>query len=404
MKINSADVTLCHYSDHLSAQLSANPLAAVRSGVLGLVHDALLTRTPWLADALTDGATELLAALGIATVYEVPAALTGRPGRPAARLLQAVRHPDLVRALGDGLAQLRCDYGLDPGPLERVGRWGPSSGDPGAVVALLADDRAARGDLAERLRVRALEILGLWRAGGIQLEPGMPRMDGRTLAVASRVWQVPLVDGEMAPEPTAAAALYANRLGRSAAAVAFARLNGALRSAAPDVAVTEPLALLVAVGESICSAWMGVEECKVARAGGLPVRVRSGEPLSAAFVAVPDWWPVFSAWGSSERRAAVGIPTAWKLSSVEADVLVWVLCEVAAMLAVAASAVPVAGRGLAPLDWRGHVAARAPQWDAGAASVWALMQRGRKPHVRTERPVGGLPALADVAAWPWRPV
>lgn len=392
-------MTLGHYGDNLAALLHGSPYTAARYGVLGFVHDALTEQTPWFATAIEQAAAKLLAELGVPTVYDVPRALFEREGRPPARITEALRSPDMVEALTDGLFQLGYADLSD-----QVALWSAASAVAGGPLA--EEGRATRWELLEQLLTRAEEILVKWRQMGVRLAPEEARVDGRTLAVAARVWQIPLINGEMAAAPTATAALYPNRLGRSAAVVAHSRINDALRSTAPDAAVTEPLALLVAIGESITTVNMNRKDMGLASKGGLKVSVRNGRALSDMSLSPHAWWPVFSAWGSSERRKEIVVPTAWRLTPAQADVLVWLLCRVAAQLAVAASAPPAVARVLAPFDWAGHVAAKTPEWAVGVESVWALMQRGRKPSVRSvmpQTPGALLPPLGEVASWPWRP-
>jgi hypothetical protein len=140
----------------------------------------------------------------------------------------------------------------------------------------------------------------------------------------------------------------------------------------------------------------------MAMSGELPLQVRCGMPVSDVMVDVHGWWSIFSAWGSSARRGAVAIPTAWRLSPAQADVVMWSLCGVAVRLALAASAPSVLARSMRPFDWSAHVVARSPEWLAGAGSVWSLMQRGRAPKDRTVMPEGLLPSLSDASSWPWR--
>lgn len=393
--------TLSRHDTNLAALLYGSPYTAARYGVLGFVHDALTEQAPWFATAIEAAAARLLAELDVATVYDVPRALFEREGRPPARVTEALRCAEMVEALRDGLWQLGYADLSD-----RVTAWNAAVFDTSAAVALTGEGLAVRRELLERLLDRAQEILLKWYELDVRLSAKESRVDGRTLAVAARVWQIPLVNGEMTPAPRAAAALYANRLGRSVAAVAHSRLNDALCSTAPDVAVTEPLALLVAIGESITTARMSQSDMTLSSKGGLRVSVRNGKSLSDASLSPHAWWPVFSAWGSSERRREIVVPTAWKLTCAEADVLLWLLCRVTAQLAVVASAPQRVAISVAPFDWAGHVETKAPQWAAGVESVWSLMQRGRKPPQRTEVPATPgalLPRLGDVDSWPWRP-
>jgi hypothetical protein len=393
-------LTLSHLDEHLGALLASSPVTAARHGLLGLVHDALLEDTAFLADVLTDGASDVLAELGVATVYDVPAALRAREGRPPTRIVSALRSPAMVDALH------RCLFQVSGGNADVSAlalQWGPLSDEPASVVPLRRDDLAARTELVDQLRVRTTEIIAGWRQAQMGLARGGRAMDGRTLATAARVWQIPLVTGAL-PEvaPTATAALYPNRLGRSAAAVVFSRINAAIDAYVGgfDVsAIFEPLALLVAIGEAISVSAFTDAHRTLAMKGGLPVRVRCGEPLTDMALDVHSWWPVFSSWGSSARRDAVAIPTAWRLSTAEADVLVWALCSVAVRLAVASTAPRSSSLSF---DWPAHVAEKLPQWEAGAASLWSLMQRGRRVEKRTEWPATIFPVAKDASTWPWR--
>jgi hypothetical protein len=400
VKINMA---LSRYEQNLGALMAAAPVTAVRHGLLGFVHDAVAESAPWMAEDLELAAVPLCAELDVPSLYDVPLAMHSKQGRPSNRVLTSVTTPEMVEALVVSLNQLGYSRARD-----LAIRWGPRSGALDAVVPLLTDDVAARRELVDALRLRAVEILDGWGAYGLHLAPEETFVDGRTMMVAARVWQVPTLTGSMGPIPVAAAALYPNRLGRSAGAVACSKINGALRTKVPPELVQEALALLVAIGESITTEEMSKSDMAAARKGSLPVRVRLGEPLSAMSTNVHSWWPVFSAWGSSERRekiqkSIIALPTAWKLSTAEADVLLWALTRVGAFLGVAASFAKH-GVYVNEPDWGAHVESEFPTWDAGARSVWSLMQRGRRAPLRTDMPDGGLPRLDVASAWPWRAV
>lgn len=387
------------YSGGLGALLALSPIRAARGGVLSFIRGALTEQTPFLAARIDTEAHALTSVLGVETVRDVPEGLANLPGRPPARVSAALRSPGLVEALCMGLDQL----GL-PELRELVSQWGPTEGGELGAVPLRAQGLVERTELVDALRERAVQILAAWGEMSLEIGPDGLRVDGRTLATASRVWQVPVLTGSMQPAPTAAAALYPNRLGRSAAAVAFAKVNEALLSEAPVDAFAPSLALLVALGEAITPVDPDDEATRVrAERGALPVTVRLHAPVRGMACDVHAWWPFFASWGASERRVAIALPTAWKLSTAEADVILWTLTRAASSLAVAAAAPRRRGRSVTPFDWGAHVAREAPIWEAGASSVCGLMQRGRLPQLRTEMPAGPLPSIHEPDAWPWRP-
>lgn len=377
------NITESDYSGSLGALLALSPIRAARGGALGFIRGALTGQTPFLADRIDHAASPLAEVLNVETVRDVPDGLAKLPGRPPARVSAALRSPELR---------------------ELVAQWGPQDTDELATVPLRAQGLAERGELVDALRERAVQILEAWSESSLEIGPGDLRVDGRTLATAARVWQIPILTGSMQSVPTAAAALYPNRLGRSAAAVAFAKINEALSSEAPIAAIAPSLALLVALGEAITPVDPDDEATRVrSDKGELAATVRLHGPVRGMACDVHAWWPFFASWGASERRVAIALPTAWKLSTVEADVIVWTLTRVAASLAVAASAPRRRGRLMVPFDWAAHVAREAPIWESGAASVCGLMQRGRLPQLRTEMPAGPLPSIYEPDAWPWRP-
>jgi hypothetical protein len=382
----------------LAALVGHSPVRAARGGVLSFVSGALADQTPWLTERIHEAAGPLLTELGVETVHDVPSGLAKLEGRPPLRVVSALRSPEMVEALCAGLYQLGFQDLMN-----QLAQWGPQGDGPLATVPLRPADTRVRSELVDRLRGRAVEIMQWWVSAKVELTTSDLRVDGRTLTTAARVWQVPQLTGSMLPPPSAAAALYANRIGRSAAAVAFSKINKAILSHAPDSAVGEPLALLVALGEAITAENLDDERTRVQVARGtLPVQVRSGEPVGVMARDVQGWWPMFSAWGSSERRGAISLPTAWKLSTAESDVVVWLLIRIAVSLALAASAPSRAVRLASPFPWSDHVAQEGPAWELGATSVWTLMQRGRLPQLRTAMPEGGLPSVFDAKAWPWR--
>jgi hypothetical protein len=393
------NITDSDYSRSLGALLAMSPVRAARGGALGVIRGAVAEQTPFLAERIEASAAGLTAALSAESVFDVPDRLARLSGRPPVAVTAALRSPEMVEALCMGLDQLGF-----PELRELVEQWGPQEGGELAAVPLRPQGLIERAKLIDGLRERAVQILTAWGEASLEIGLGDLRMDGRTLATASRVWQVPVLTGSMRPAPTAAAALHPNRLGRSAAAVAFAKINEALASEAPIDAVAPALALLVAIGEAITSVSSESEAARVRSArSGLPVSVRLHAPVRGMSRDVHAWWPFFASWGASERRSVITTPTAWRLSPTEADVILWVLTRVAASLAVAASAPRRRGRLLVPFDWAAHVEREAPIWEAGASSVCALMQRGRLPQLRTKMPSGPLPSVYEPDAWPWRP-
>lgn len=323
MKIN---MTERGYGRNLGALLALSPVRAARGGALGWLSEALLDQTPFLAERIETAAAELIRILGVDTVLGIPDGLAKLPGRPPAKVIAALRSSDMVEALCMGLDQLNF-----PELRELVAQWGPTDDSESGAVPLRPQGLAERAELVDALRERAVQILAAWSEVSLEIDQGGLRVDGRTLATAARVWQVPTLTGSMQPAPTAAAALHPNRLGRSAAAVAFMKVNGALASEAPIDVVAPSLALLVALGEAITPIDPDSEAVRVqAHKGGLPVTVRSHGPVRDLACDVHAWWSFFASWGASERRSAILTPTAWRLSPAEADVIVWTLTRVAA--------------------------------------------------------------------------
>lgn len=396
MKITMTESDFGH---GMAALLAFTPVRALRSGALSFIAGAIPEQTPWVATRIHEAAVHLMSLLDVDSIHEVPDGLAKLKGRPPKAVVAAIRDPDLVEALRDGLFQLGyTDL------MELVAQWGPAGEGVLSTVPLSVRGLVERTELIDALRTRAQEILAAWGKSGLEIGVGAVRVDGRTLGIAARVWQIPLINGAMGPAPMAASALHANRLGRSAAAVAFSKIDESVATHAPVDAVSGPLALLVALGEAITPVDPDSEQVRVqASRGALRVCVRNGLPVHGRSMDVYGWWPLFSVWGGSERRGAIPFPTAWKLSPAEGDVILWVLTRVAAALAVAASAPRRAGHLLMPFDWAGHVAKESPVWEQGASSVCTLMQRGRLPQLRSEMPSGPLPRLADGGAWPWRP-
>lgn len=387
-----------HVERQLEALLASTPPTAVRHDLLGVLADVLAADSPVFADHLYEAAEPLCEALGVSDIREVWRAMSALPGRAPKAVSDALRSPPLVAALYEGLS---CMGFLKLA--QTAASWGPQEYGDMATVPLTVETLLTRTALVEQYRVRTAEIITYWRSLRVELGSGPSRVDGRSLASAARVWQVPSITGSLGPEPTASSALYPNRIGRSAAAVAFARANAALESVAPDSWVFEPLALLVAVGESVSLPGWQSSDVSAALHGLIPLKVRGGLPVGDDSLRLDYWWSVLSAWGSSARRSAIAIPTAWRLNEAQGDVVVWALCSAAARLAVASTALPRRSRRTEEtFDWDAHVAAELPMWSAGVLSVWKLLQRGRVPQRRTAFPGALSPGLKDATSWPWR--
>jgi hypothetical protein len=393
-------------------------------GVLTLIHDALTVRAregssggKRCARDLEKAAQPLADALGVAGIELIDGALRELKGRPPAAVMRSLTNPQLVEAICGGLDALGV-----PQLADEVAKWGPRNpANPMEALPLSADALTQRHELVSALRQRAGELLDGWRQAGAVLTADVLPIDGRTLATAARVWQVPMITGEIPPVPTAGSALHPNRLGRTAAIVTYSKLPVVLRSTTPDEVIFETLALLVAVAEAVSvpeatneigaillmRRW-SEKERKAARQGMLPLKVRVGEPVDPASADVNAWWSVFSAWGATTRKAANAIPVVWKLSEAEADVLVWALCSCAVRMGVAAD-MPEReprrrrlGPPLMPVRWEDQWETNRAPWVEGSKSLWGLMQSMRRFGDRTEFPGQLSPTLDDDSSWPWR--
>lgn len=415
-----SNITLRNGEHHLRALLRHSPFTAARNGVLAVVHDGLVSIDALpAAEDLSEAAAPLTSVLDVPDLDAVDGALCALNGRPPAAVSRALTSPRLVSTLCHSLDMLGAADCSD-----QVARWGPRNPDrPGEALPLEVADRASRWELVSALRVRTAELLAAWRARGMIISAELANVDGRSLTAAARTWQVPMITGTLPPAPEAAAALHPNRLGRTAATVAYSRIGSLVRSPAPDAAVFEPLALMVAVGEAVSVEDLGTaregdgeigmmswnsSSAQAAVRGQLPVQVRDGHPVRDEAADLNVWWSVFSSWGSTSKRLATAIPTAWRLSAVEADVLVWAMCSAAARIATAAS-MPSEDAAVRKLgvrhgvSWEDHWAAEFPRWEAGARSVWVLMQKGRRFESRTPWPMLLAPAVDTESSWPWRP-
>jgi hypothetical protein len=394
-------ITLSDGEFYLRTLLDHSPATAARHGVLTMLHDAMTCARVPVADDLLVAARPLCAALGVPDIHAVPGAMRELQGRPPRAVAAALRSPEMVDAMRMGLDML----GLIK-LSNRVAQWGPT--DPAdadqSALPLSTEGRVRRRELVEALRTRTAELITEWERVGAVMNPGAP-MDGRSLVAAARAWQVPMINGVVPPRTLASSARHANRLGRTAAVVAYSSMRKALMAdcSAPDRWVFEAVALLVAVGESITPP--GWSPGKWGQAGSVAVAVRTGQRIGDESFGPDAWWPVFDAWGTHTARVAKSIPTAWKLSPVQSDVLVWALCSVAVRLAVAASAPVVVSRGRTlsaqPDQWPAHRDAELPRWEAGARSVWALMQGGRPFESWTAFPELLTPELSVDHSWPW---
>lgn len=399
-------ITLRDGGSHLARLLQHSPVAAARNGVLNMLYDALTSAKPPVPmfDELTAATAPLREALRVPDLESVPDALCALEGRPPRAVVSALRSPELVTVMRDSLDMLGL-IGLS----NRVAQWGPSdpADPPSSALPMSKTGRVARGELVAQLRERTAELIAEWTRVEVQMRPGTA-MDGRARAAAARAWQVPMITGSTPPVPQASAALHPNRLGRTAAVVAYSSLSRAMSSecSAPSRWVFEAIALLVAVGEALRPEdWMpGVWGSSD---GSARVVVRTGRPISLESHGPDAWWPVFDAWGTHQVRIARSMPTAWKLTTIEADVVVWALCSAAVRLAVAASApLVVHVRSMAePVDpWPAHCEQELPRWAAGARSVWALMQSARKFQEWSAWPELLTPELSVDHSWPWQSV
>jgi hypothetical protein len=396
-------ITLRDGGSHLARLLNHSPVTAARNGVLNMLYDALTSANPPVPmyEELATAAAPLCAALGVPDLESVPDALCALEGRPPRAVAAAVRSPELVTAMRDSLDMLDL-----PSLASRVAQWGPMNpaDPPSSALPLSKAGRAARGELVAQLRERTAELMAEWIRVDVQMCPGAAT-DGRARAAAARAWQVPMITGSVPALPQASAALHPNRLGRTAAVVAYSSLPKAMSDAcsAPSRWVFEAVALLVAVGESLRPEnWM--PGAWGSRDGSARVAVRTGESISLESHGPDAWWPVFDAWGTHQVRIAKSIPTAWKLTTVEADVVVWALCSAAVRLATAASApLKMLGRSVVePVDpWPAHRDVELPRWTQGARSVWALMQSARPFQEWTAWPELMTPELGVDHSWPW---
>lgn len=404
-----SNITLRNGEHHLSALLRGSPVTAARHGALGVAHDALLAaRLPEAAQRLAAAAGPLTVALDVEDIYGVDQALYGLAGRPPTKVARELRCPEMVTALKCGLDLLGLHELADV-----VATWGPQDpNNPTATVPMSRSAWEARTALVDALAERVGELMAEWRRSGMVIGRESVAVDGRSLLAAARAWQLPMINGTISPTPTATAALHPNRLGRTAAVIAYSRMGQLIHSPAPDAEIFEALAMLVAVGEAISiePPWNGMN-ASAANHGLIPVKIRNGESVSDASMGTDFWWPVFSSWGSSSKRMAVAIPTAWRLTEVEGDVLVWALCSAAARLAVAASAPQPEGKlrrinsqDARVVTWPEYEATATPEWESGARSVWALMQRPRRFEARTAWPECVAPAVGVEHSWPWRPL
>ena len=100
------------YGRNLGALLSLSPVRAARGGALGWLSEALREQTPFLADRIETAAASLIQVLGVETVLDVPSGLARLSGRPPAKVIAALRCPDVVEvrhrvSVGPGRAQGR---------------------------------------------------------------------------------------------------------------------------------------------------------------------------------------------------------------------------------------------------------------------------------------------------------
>lgn len=397
-------ITLSDGERHMRTLMHTTPLTAVRYGVLSLLRDALETGTrrgglegwPEQIDKVT---APLCSALDIESIHEVPAALQRMTGRPPRRVVAALRDKDFVISVANAFEALGS---IDLS--DRAMAWSPGTFRSEGLPALPGDGLSARSGLLGALRARARQIHAAWVAEQVDFALAV-RLDGRSLNAAARAWQMPLVTGAQPTAPMATTALYPNRLGRTAAVVAYLYAPQAYskESPAPDAWIFESLAMLVAVGEAIAGPDVHARRPAMEGHGVSEVVSVGSGPLGDGLFDVACWWPVFDAWGSQSERVARSVPTAWKLTDAEADVLVWVLCGVAARLAVAASARRSTRRGSDDgRAWVDHRDAELPVWTVGARSVWSLMQGARRFEERTAWPGELGWSLGDDSVWPWQ--
>lgn len=382
----------------LTDLLRSRPPTAARNGLLTLI-DAALEDAGHVARRadLTVASRPLVEALDAADVRDVARALAERGGRAPREAERALRSPDLIDACVSALEGLDC---LDLVPTLRA--WA-APGHREVVLPPRALDDAERRELADALLRRASQIGAAMadRTAGLRWAD-VPKIDGRTLKATGAAWQRPEVTGQEYPPLVTQTARYPNRVGRVSAALAFVRMRAALRSAAPDLMVTDPILLLAAVAETVSP--VDPEDPNVrtqAVQGRFRPRVKEGDPAQR-FLRLAHIWEVFDSWGHTDSRKAAVAPTAWNLPPVQADVLVWAVISAASRLAVAAEREVSELRPLREATWEDHLAAEFGKWDAGAQSAWMLMQSGREELDRTAWPAHLTPDLKDAATWPWR--
>lgn len=396
-------VTLRKGEYYLRTLLAHSPGTAIRYGVLTMLHDAMASHRPPVlgTEELVKAARPLCDALDVADLDSVPAALAALNGRPPRKVSAAMRSPELVDAVRIGLDML----GL-LGLANRAGAWAPPSAQEARLASPLSTEgKAARAKLAGQLRTRARELIAGWAAAGGEFVPSVSVVvDGRSRVAAARAWQVPMITGTVPAIPEASSSRYPNRLGRTAAVVAYSSMPSALdsRCCVDDLWLFDSLALLVAAAESVSEpqSYPGLHR----GSADACVEVRVGEPLDKEkHFDFGHWWTVLDAWGSHNPKVAKALHTAWRLSTAEADVLVWALCAVAARLATGASAPMARGKSMAGDPWPAHLDAELPRWEEGAASVWALMQSTRTFEQRVSWPGQVAFTLDDESSWPWQP-
>jgi hypothetical protein len=395
-------ITLREGEYYLSLLLAHSPATAIRYGVLTMLRDAMVCAKPPIpmTDQLVEAARPLCEALDVACIEDVPIALAELHGRPSRKASAAMRNPELAEVVRTALDMLDLRKLAN-----RAGVWGP----PDALSARLAsplsgEGLTARGELVSQLRARARELYAEWCApGDVPFNP-VPTIavDGRSRVAAARAWQVPMITGSIPPVPEASSSRHPNRLGRTAAVVAYSAMPAAVdfQCSAPDPWIFESVALLVAVAEAISEP----QRTPGLRRGGIEARVdvRVGAPVGDDQFDVDHWWPVLDAWGSHAPETAKAISTAWRLSPGEADVLVWALCSAAVRLATAAAA-PTNQARLRTDPWPAFMAEELPRWEEGAESVWALMQSTRTFEQRVSWPGRVAFSLDDESSWPWQP-
>jgi hypothetical protein len=383
----------------LTALLGTTPVYAARSGLLTLSHGAAEYAGPLIDDAVAP----LCAELGVTGLDGLMGYLAGVTGRPPRALTRALRSRSIV----DALARVYDEIGLYD-RADQVRTWLVDDLRSSDLIIAEGTARADRAALAGDLLTRAAELLAGWRADSPKFSArGVPSLDGRVLVAAARAWQVrELSPATATSAPSAPSAKYANRLGRTAAAVAASRLGNAWRSPVwvPALAIEESLALLIAVAEAVSVPGSLAQ----VRRGDPEFSVRLGESTDTELARSQSaWWPILDSWGSTSRSVAGSIPTAWRLTDVQGDVVVWALCSAACRLAVAASVPTPQREGGEPVDpvlsWERHLAAHLPRWESGAESVWSLLNQGRLAGARSSWPGAVVPVLDDPASWPWRP-